>query len=63
MDRAAARAADLVWLCDPNNPTGLPERDGAIATLLADLAAGRIRELVKVRNPWVAELFVGDLNH
>lgn len=37
--RAAARAAALVWLCDPNNPTGLPEPDGAIAGLLAGLAA------------------------
>jgi histidinol-phosphate aminotransferase len=51
--RAAARGADLVWLCDPNNPTGLPERDGAIAALLADLAAdavaaGRAAPLVVV---------------
>lgn len=37
--RAAARGADLVWLCDPNNPTGLPEPDGAVADLLAGLAA------------------------
>lgn len=37
--RAAARGTDLVWLCDPNNPTGLPEPDGAIADLLAGLAA------------------------
>jgi histidinol-phosphate aminotransferase len=32
--RDAARTADLVWLCSPNNPTGLPEPDGAIETLL-----------------------------
>jgi histidinol-phosphate aminotransferase len=32
--REAARGADLVWLCSPNNPTGLPEPDGAIETLL-----------------------------
>jgi histidinol-phosphate aminotransferase len=32
--REAARSADLVWLCSPNNPTGLPEPDGAIETLL-----------------------------
>jgi histidinol-phosphate aminotransferase len=32
--REAARTADLVWLCSPNNPTGLPEPDGAIETLL-----------------------------
>ena len=37
--RAAARDAALVWLCSPNNPTALPEPDGAIAALLADLAA------------------------
>ncbi|HYM84353.1 MAG TPA: histidinol-phosphate transaminase, partial [Candidatus Dormibacteraeota bacterium] len=35
----AARAASLVWLCSPNNPTALPEPDGAIARLLATLAA------------------------
>jgi histidinol-phosphate aminotransferase len=29
----------LVWLCSPNNPTGLAEPDGAIETLLAGLAA------------------------
>ena len=32
--REAARGGDLVWLCSPNNPTGLPEPDGAIETLL-----------------------------
>ena len=37
--RAAAANAALVWLCSPNNPTGLPEPDGTIATLLAALAA------------------------
>lgn len=36
--RAAARGAALVWLCNPNNPTGLAEPEGAIAALLADLA-------------------------
>ena len=44
--RAAAAEADLVWLCSPNNPTGLPEPEGAIETLLDviavdALAAGR----------------------
>jgi histidinol-phosphate aminotransferase len=45
LDGAAVRAATadhdavVVWLCSPNNPTALPEPDGAIATLLADLAA------------------------
>lgn len=36
--RAAASDADLVWLCSPNNPTGLPEPDGAIETLLDVMA-------------------------
>jgi len=46
LDVAAIRAAvaadpaiAVVWLCDPNNPTGQPEPDGAIETLLTDLAA------------------------
>ena len=37
--REAARAADLVWLCSPNNPTGLPEPPGAIEELLTGIAA------------------------
>jgi histidinol-phosphate aminotransferase len=37
--REAARTADLVWLCSPNNPTGLAEPDGAIEGLLAGIAA------------------------
>ncbi|MEK6720219.1 MAG: histidinol-phosphate transaminase [Chloroflexota bacterium] len=37
--RAAARDADLVWLCSPNNPTGLAEPDGAIAALLDGITA------------------------
>ncbi len=36
---AAARAADLVWLCEPNNPTGLAEPAGRIVELLDRLAA------------------------
>jgi histidinol-phosphate aminotransferase len=38
--RAAATEHDaaVVWLCSPNNPTALPEPDGAIAALLAGLA-------------------------
>lgn len=36
--RSAARDTDLVWLCSPNNPTGLPEPDGLIAELLDGLA-------------------------
>ncbi|MFL5775730.1 MAG: pyridoxal phosphate-dependent aminotransferase [Chloroflexota bacterium] len=37
--RDAARSAEIVWLCSPNNPTGLAEPDGAIAALLDGLAA------------------------
>jgi histidinol-phosphate aminotransferase len=37
--RIAARFADLVWLCNPNNPTGLAEPPEAIATLLEGIAA------------------------
>ncbi len=37
--RSAARGADVVWLCSPNNPTGLPEPTGAIASLLDGIAA------------------------
>jgi histidinol-phosphate aminotransferase len=37
--RAAAATADVLWLCSPNNPTGLPEPDGAIAGLLDGIAA------------------------
>ena len=36
--RATARNAALVWLCSPNNPTALPEPDGAIEALLTGLA-------------------------
>ena len=32
--RDAARDAALLWLCSPNNPTALPEPDGAIETFL-----------------------------
>ncbi|MFN8629018.1 MAG: histidinol-phosphate transaminase [Chloroflexota bacterium] len=37
--REAARDASIVWLCNPNNPTGAEELDGAIEQLLADMAA------------------------
>jgi histidinol-phosphate aminotransferase len=37
--RDAARDAALVWLCSPNNPTALPEPDGAIQALLGQVAA------------------------
>jgi histidinol-phosphate aminotransferase len=37
--RGAAADASVVWLCSPNNPTATAEPDGAIASLLAGLAA------------------------
>jgi len=37
--RANAAAGPLLWLCDPNNPTGTQEPAGTIAHLLDDLAA------------------------
>jgi len=37
--REAARVADVVWLCSPNNPTAMPEPDGAIAGLLGGILA------------------------
>ena len=37
--REAARNAALLWLCSPNNPTALPEPDGAIETFLDMLDA------------------------
>jgi histidinol-phosphate aminotransferase len=37
--RAGARAAAVVWLCSPNNPTGLAEPPGAIERLLDDIAS------------------------
>ena len=33
------RDAQVVWLCSPNNPTALPEPDGAIEALLRGLLA------------------------
>jgi histidinol-phosphate aminotransferase len=36
--RAAARTANLVWLCSPNNPTALAEPPGAIDDLLVGMA-------------------------
>lgn len=36
--RAAARGAALVWICNPNNPTGLAEPPGAIERLLHGLS-------------------------
>ena len=57
--REAARGADVVWLCSPNNPTGLAEPDGAIDTLLtgieADAAADDTRPPVVVVDEAYAE--------
>ena len=36
--RAAARTAQVVWLCNPNNPTGLAEPPGSIEALLKGVA-------------------------
>ena len=36
--RAAAADAGIVWLCSPNNPTGLPEPPGTISELLTGIA-------------------------
>ncbi len=50
---AAARTADLVWLCEPNNPTGAYEPPERIRELLSALAAnaaadGRVAPAVVV---------------
>ena len=37
--RTAALGSNVVWLCSPNNPTGLAEPDGTIEALLAGLAS------------------------
>ena len=37
--RQAAREATLVWICNPNNPTGREEPAGAVETLLEGLEA------------------------
>jgi histidinol-phosphate aminotransferase len=37
--REAARGANVVWLCSPNNPTALPEPTGTIESLLDGVLA------------------------
>ena len=68
--REAARSADLVWLCSPNNPTGLPEPDGTIEALLDTISidavvAGRAPAIVVLDEAYAE--FVGtsllDLRH
>ena len=56
--RAAARGAAVVWLCSPNNPTGLAEPDGLIETLLEGLAADAPEPPIVVLDEAYAE-FVG----
>ncbi|MEO5940015.1 MAG: histidinol-phosphate transaminase, partial [Candidatus Limnocylindrales bacterium] len=60
--RSAAVDAEVVWLCSPNNPTGLPEPEGAIAELLdaiaGDAATGRRPPPIVVLDEAYAE-FVG----
>jgi histidinol-phosphate aminotransferase len=36
--RAAARTAQVLWLCNPNNPTGLAEPPATVESLLAGIA-------------------------
>jgi histidinol-phosphate aminotransferase len=42
--RVAAREAALVWVCNPNNPTGRAEPDGAIERLLAGIVEDAARD-------------------
>jgi histidinol-phosphate aminotransferase len=42
--REAARRATLVWICNPNNPTGLLEPEGAIEELLDGIATDAARD-------------------
>jgi len=44
LTRTIARGADLVWLCSPNNPTALPEPDGAISRLLDGLTEDALHD-------------------
>ena len=58
----AARDANVVWLCSPNNPTALPEPPGVIARLLehmaSDAAAANREPAIVVLDEAYAE-FVG----
>jgi histidinol-phosphate aminotransferase len=56
--RAAALGASVVWLCSPNNPTGLAEPDGVIESLLGGLAADSPEPPIVVLDEAYAE-FVG----
>jgi histidinol-phosphate aminotransferase len=58
----AARDANVIWLCSPNNPTALPEPSGTIARLLeqvaSDAAAAKKEPPIVVLDEAYAE-FVG----
>ena len=56
--RMAARGSSVVWLCSPNNPTGLAEPNGAIEALLARLAVDTPEPPIVVLDEAYAE-FVG----
>jgi histidinol-phosphate aminotransferase len=59
----AAAAADLVWLCEPNNPTGTvesPERIGGFLDVLAGNAAQSGREAPVVAIDEAYAEFAGD---
>ncbi len=59
---AAARSAQLVWLCEPNNPTGTAEpplRMAELLSLLAEDAAADGRELPAVAVDEAYAEFVG----
>jgi histidinol-phosphate aminotransferase len=64
--REAARDAGVLWLCSPNNPTALPEPDGAIQALLgqiaADAAAADREPPIVVVDEAYAEFAGGSLN-
>jgi len=63
--RMAARQASVVWLCSPNNPTGLAEPPGSIEALLnglqADSDADRREPPVVVLDEAYAELAADSL--
>ncbi|HEY5629335.1 MAG TPA: histidinol-phosphate transaminase [Candidatus Limnocylindrales bacterium] len=42
--REAARTAAMVWVCNPNNPTGAEEPEGAVESLLAGIEADAAAE-------------------
>ena len=56
--RAAARGSSVVWLCSPNNPTGLAEPDGTIEALLEGLVADSVEPPIVALDEAYAE-FVG----